>query len=181
MKVVLIAGSNRRLSASTKMCRYIEQELQALGCTTELYDLYSRPLPIYSPDEDEIKDSHVLALKQAMFEAEAVVLATGEYHGGMTGALKNALDYLGFEHFDSKMVLAVSASGGAVGISALQQIQTTVRYVHGINCPEWISIGGSNRSFLPDGEPESAPVKERVKRVVRYFAETARLLCKKAE
>lgn len=177
MRVILIAGSNRRDSSSTQLTRYIETELISLGCQTELFELYQRPLPIYSPEEEEQdQHSHAQALKEAMLAADAVVLASGEYHGGMTGALKNALDYLGFEHFDSKLVLAASASGGAVGVSTLQQIQTTVRYLHGINCPEWISIGGASRAFLPDGEPEQAQVKERVKRVARYFVETAKVM-----
>lgn len=177
MRVILIAGSNRKKSSSTQLCRYIEKELAAYSCQTELFELYQRPIPIYSPEEEE-QEQHpnAQALKQAMLAADAVVLASGEYHGGMTGALKNALDYLGFEHFDSKLVLAVSASGGAVGVSTLQQIQTTVRYVHGINCPEWISIGGANRAFLPSGVPEQAQVKERVKRVVRYFVDTAKVM-----
>jgi NAD(P)H-dependent FMN reductase len=92
--------------------------------------------------------------------------------------LKNALDFLGFDQFDSKAVLAVSSSGGAVGVSPLTHLQTIVRNLHGVNCPEWISIGGENRGFTPDGEPENEKVKERVNKVLAYFVNLALTLRK---
>lgn len=173
MKITIIAGSNRKQSSSTKLCRYIESVLQSRGVKATLFDLFERPLPFYDPARDEETDANVLALMEAAGGADAIVLSTPDYHGSISGVLKNALDYLGFDEFDSKAVLAVSSSGGAVGVSPLTHLQTIVRNLHGINCPEWISIGGENRAFTADGEPANEKVKERVHKVLTYFIKLA--------
>jgi NAD(P)H-dependent FMN reductase len=134
-----------------------------------LFDLYETPVPFYSKNPELEKDPALRRLKQAALEADAIVLASPEYHNAPTGVLKNALDHLGFDHFDSKPVLSVCSTGGAVGTSTLQQLQTIVRGVHGINCPEWISIGGEQRAFDEQGLPVHAAVRDRTERVVRYF------------
>jgi hypothetical protein len=55
-------------------------------------------------------------------------------------------------------------------------LQTIVRNVHGVNCPEWISLGGENRKFTPDGEPENPKIRERVLRTVEIFLGMAEAL-----
>jgi len=175
MKIAIIAGSNRKESTSTKLCRYIRTIAEQHGHEVALIDLNATPLPLYSPDDDST-DSNVQLLKDATKSADAIVLSSPEYHGSVSGVLKNAIDYLGFEQFDGKAVLSVSSTGGAVGVSTLQQLQTIVRNVHGINCPEWISIGGDNRKFADNGEPESENIRARVHRTVDYFLKLAATL-----
>ncbi|MCZ8512071.1 NAD(P)H-dependent oxidoreductase [Paenibacillus filicis] len=168
MNIAVIAGSNRKNATSTQLCRYIVKQLEEKGCQTKLFDLYAKPLPFYCPDEEQA-DENVRALLRTLAEADGIILATSEYHGSITGVLKNALDFAGFDQFDGKIVLSVSSAGGAVGVSSLQHLQTIVRNVHGINCPEWISIGGAQREFTPEGEPKDGKTKERVLRTLNYF------------
>ncbi|KIL36931.1 NADPH-dependent FMN reductase [Cohnella kolymensis] len=172
MKIAIIAGSNRRSSTSTRMCLFIGERLSSLGHTVELWDLYRKPLPMYDPDEESVGEA-AAELGAVVAEADAVVLASPEYHGSVSGVFKNALDHLDTEHFDGKMVLSVSSAGGAVGVSTLQQMQTIVRNVHGVNCPEWISIGGDQRRFDENGEPAHAAVRARVERVLNAFVSLA--------
>lgn len=169
MKIAMIAGGNHSQSTSTALCRYIGRVLENKGHEAVLFDVYSKPLPMYTADRDDSEHVHVAELRRLLLKSDGVVLATPEYHGAPSGALKNALDFTGFDHFDGKVVLSVSSAGGAVGVSSLQQLQTIVRNVHGINCPEWISIGGDQRRMNEQGEPEDAKTRERVQRTVAYF------------
>lgn len=173
MHIAILAGSNRREATSTKLCLYLKSQLEEMGCTVTLIDLYRTPLPFYTSDNKAPNDVNLINLKMTMLQADAIVLGTPDYHGGMSGVLKNALDHLGSEHFDSKAVLSVSSSGGAVGVSPLQQLQVTVRNVHGINCPEWISIGAENRVFDEGGAPVNAKIKERALKTLHYFVQMA--------
>jgi NAD(P)H-dependent FMN reductase len=175
MKIIILPGSNRKDATSTALCKYIQQLLEEKGCEVSLFDLYETPVPFYGKGI-VYDDANLRRMKQLFLDAQAVVLATPEYHGTMSGVLKNALDHLGSDHFSSKPVLSVSSAGGAVGVSSLQNLQTVVRYVHGINCPEWISIGGDNRRFTPEGEPADAKTKERVHRTVDYFFQMTKSL-----
>lgn len=176
MNVVIIAGSNKQSSTSTKLCLYISKLLTERGSSVTLFDLHKRPIPFFSPDNRNPPDDNLIALKGAMLQSDAIVLSTPDYHGGISGTLKNAIDHLGFDHFDGKVVLAVCSTGGAVGMSPLQQIQVIVRGVHGINCPEWISIGGENRQFDADGAPAVQQVRDRTARAVDYFLKMSGLL-----
>ncbi|WP_438448588.1 NADPH-dependent FMN reductase [Gorillibacterium sp. sgz5001074] len=169
MKVIILAGSNRRNATSTKLAEVVGKRIREAGHEAVLFDLYEKPVPLYDPDADYDGEPAVVDLYRGFLEADAVVLASPEYHGTMTGVLKNALDHLGFEHFDGKPVLALASAGGAVGVSTLTQIQAVVRNLHGINCPEWISIGGDQRSFGPDDEPADPKVRARLERTVHYF------------
>jgi azobenzene reductase len=169
MKITLLAGSNRKNSTSTKLSRYIEKQLTFLGHDVNFIDLYEKPLPFYSPDSKTDTDPHLINLKEVMLQAQAIILSTPDYHGSVSGVLKNALDHLSFDHFDSKVVLAISSAGGATGMSSLTQLQTIIRNVHGINCPEWISIGSGQHGFTDDGAPELLKVKERTHRTLHFF------------
>lgn len=176
MNVILLAGSNRRNASSTKLAEAVGRRIREAGHKAELLDLYQMPVPLYDPDADYDGDETMVKLYRGFLEADAIVLASPEYHGSMTGVLKNALDHLGFEHFDGRPVLALASAGGAVGVSTLTHIQSVVRNLHGLNCPEWISIGGDQRSFGPDGEPSDPKVKARLERTVQYFLKMAKEL-----
>ncbi|TJY40693.1 NAD(P)H-dependent oxidoreductase [Cohnella pontilimi] len=178
MNIVIIAGSNRKDSTSTRLAEYMGRLIRQQGHQAALFDLHVSPLPFYSPDESYVEHATLQQFKKAMLEADAVILSTPEYHGGMSGVLKNALDHLGQDHFSGKVVLSMSSAGGAVGVSSLQQMQAIVRNLHGINCPDWISIGGSQRRSFESGqdEYERPEIDDRLHRVLASFLNLARLV-----
>ncbi|SFA80563.1 NAD(P)H-dependent FMN reductase [Cohnella sp. OV330] len=151
MNIAIIAGSNRQDSNSTRLARYVEEVIAQQGHTVSFYDPKQTPLPFFSTDEDFAGHSGLAALRQAVSDADAIVLSTPEYHGAVSGVLKNALDFLGQPHFEGKTVLSMSSAGGAVGIGSLHQLHSIVRSLHGVNCPEWISVSGFQRD-LPWGD-----------------------------
>lgn len=177
MRIAIIAGSNHKNSSSTQLARYVGERLSIAGHTIDFWDLYTKPLPFYDPDADSDPEA-VMQLADIVTEADAIVLSTPEYHGSVSGVLKNALDYLGGAHFEGKMVLSISSAGGAVGVSSLQQMQVIVRNVHGINCPEWISIGGDLRRFDEEGVPLNPSLRSRVENVLNSFVKLAGMLRK---
>lgn len=179
MKIAILAGSNRLNSASTRMARYLKNSLLAQGHAVQLFDLKQTPLPLYDPDR-ESDPKEAAALSALMMDSDAIILTTPEYHGTVSGVLKNALDYLGEEHFEGKAVLSVSSAGGAVGVSSLTHLQAIVRNLHGVNCPEWISIGGDQRRFDADGQPVDERTRLRVQRVLQSFIKLGQMLRKDA-
>jgi len=146
MKIALLAGSNRKGASSTSLVKLIAKRMEQNQIQATVFDLAEWQLPIYSPDEDYTNHDGVRRLRRLMLEADGIVLSTPEYHASISGALKNALDYLGQDHFRGKPVLSISSAGGPVGVSSLTQLQAIVRNLHGINSPHWISIGGDQRA-----------------------------------
>ncbi|MCQ4085919.1 NADPH-dependent FMN reductase [Saccharibacillus sp. JS10] len=168
MKVTLIAGSNREEASSTLLIRYIAKLLQEQKIETEIFSLYEHQLPLYGPGE-AYGHEEVLKLAQAVKSAGAVVISTPEYHSSISGVLKNALDFLNSEYFEGKPVLSASSAGGAVGVSSLGTLQAIIRNLHGLNCPEWISIGGDQRKFEADGTPSDQATELRIRKAVDTF------------
>lgn len=169
MKIVLLAGSNRKDANSTKLLRYMAKELGKKGVHAVVIDLWDKPVPLYSPDQKDQPDRNTAEMIRLVQEADGIVLGTPEYHGSISGVLKNALDYLGGQQFSGKPVLSASSSGGAVGVASLTHLQDIVRNLHGINCPEWVSLGGDNRRFDELGAPASEMVRSRINRALDYL------------
>lgn len=183
MKIVIIAGSNRKEATSTVLAKALEAQMNtSLFVEVKLFNLYETPLPFYSPDEIFNRHDGVRELQRLLMEADGIILTTPEYHGGMSGVLKNALDHLGQMHFSGKPVLSVSSAGGAVGVSSLQQLQATIRNLHGINSPEWISIGGSQRTIYESEAAEGTIVLDyRAKEALSIFMELVKKISGKEE
>ncbi|WP_340011578.1 NADPH-dependent FMN reductase [Paenibacillus sp. FSL H7-0690] len=177
MKVMILTGSNRKEATSTKLAEHAAHFISQQGEKVNVFDLYKRPLPFYSPDEAYTEHEHLNELKQEMLAADAVILVTPEYHGSVSGVLKNAIDHLGQAHFNGKVVLSTSSAGGAVGISSLLQLQAIVRNLHGINTPDWISIGGLQRKRFEveyDGYEGGQEIEDRIHLVLEAFLNLAR-------
>jgi NAD(P)H-dependent FMN reductase len=106
VNVVAISGSLQRQSSNSALLRAV-----ALVATTVDVTLWDElgDLPHFRPDGEG--DEHVDSLRNAVATADAVLLATPEYAGGMPGTLKNALDWLvGSGELAGKAVVIVSAA-----------------------------------------------------------------------
>lgn len=109
MRIVAISGSLQRESSNSALLRAIAGA--ATGVEIELWENLG-DLRHFRPDIEG--DEHVDSLRRAVTEADAVLIATPEYAGGMPGALKNALDWLvGSGELYGKPVVIISAAPSA--------------------------------------------------------------------
>jgi NAD(P)H-dependent FMN reductase len=68
-------------------------------------------LPLFNPDDEVATPSAVQALRNAVAGADALLIASPEYAHGVSGTIKNALDWLvSFEPFVRKPVAVWNAS-----------------------------------------------------------------------
>ena len=106
MNVVAISGSLQRQSSNSALLRAVATA--ATNVDVKVWDELG-DLPHFRPDEEG--DEHVDSLRRAIALADAVLLATPEYAGGMPGTLKNALDWLvGSGELLGKPVVIISAA-----------------------------------------------------------------------
>jgi chromate reductase, NAD(P)H dehydrogenase (quinone) len=118
MKLLGLPGSLRRASLNRALL-VAAQDLLPPGVTLAIEDPGAVPLYDGDVDDDAHRPASVLALKQRITEADAVLIATPEYNYSIPGVLKNAIDWAsrpGYRSpFRDKPVAIVSASPGAVG------------------------------------------------------------------
>jgi chromate reductase, NAD(P)H dehydrogenase (quinone) len=111
LKVLALCGSLRRASINRSLLRAAAR-LGAPGADIEVADFLGR-LPLFNPDleaEDESPRA-VQALRLAVAHADALLIASPEYAHGVSGTIKNTLDWLvSFEPFIHKPVAVLNAS-----------------------------------------------------------------------
>ena len=148
LRVLSISGSLRRGSFNTALLK-AAQELAPEGMEITIFDL--KDIPLYNADvEAEGDPDTVTALKKAVHDADALLLATPEYNGGIPAPLKNAIDWAsrstsGYQEsaiFGKTVAIMGGGGGGAVraqtqlrqvlsalGIEALEQPEVKVAMV----------------------------------------------------
>ncbi|MFL5897863.1 MAG: NADPH-dependent FMN reductase [Solirubrobacterales bacterium] len=118
MKVLGIAGSLRRGSYNHALLREATERLPA-GAELVEFDRLGEIPPYDSDVEAEGAPEPVEALRQAMREADAVLVATPEYNHSIPGVLKNALDWAsrpaGQSVLTGKPAVVIGASTGMFG------------------------------------------------------------------
>ena len=92
MRVLGISGSLRRDSYNHALLRAAAERLPAGAELVEFEGL--REIPPYDSDLEAMETPAAVAeLREAMREADAVLIATPEYNHSIPGVLKNALDW----------------------------------------------------------------------------------------
>ncbi|MCG1022563.1 NADPH-dependent FMN reductase [Sutcliffiella horikoshii] len=126
MKILAINGSPRKSGRTGIAARSLNRKYGV-----EIIDLSEGDIPLYNGEAYQAELDNVKSLREKVKEADAVLLLSPEYHSGMSGALKNALDFLGSEQFHSKPVgLLAVAGGGKGGINALNNMRVVGRGVY---------------------------------------------------
>lgn len=124
-----ISGSLRQQSSNTAVLRSL-QALAAPKAELELFPLDA--VPLYNQDLDtETPPEPVRALRQAIAQSDGLIIASPEYNYGMSGVLKNALDWAsrpyGRSTLIGKPVLTVTSSPAFTGgVRAHQQLNETL-------------------------------------------------------
>lgn len=126
MSIVIVNGSPRKSGRTTKLTAYIAKKYDM-----KTIDLSELVLPLYNGEEAQNEYEEVKAIRTQLENAEAIIVATPEYHGAMSGALKNALDFLGSKHFKDKPVALLAVCGGGKGgINALNNMRIVFRALY---------------------------------------------------
>jgi FMN reductase len=143
--VVAIGGSLRPNSATEQVLQSVLDELGRLGARTRLYSGQSLLLHPYAPGVGS--QPHVADLLQSVRDADALVLGSPGYHGGISGLVKNAIDYLEelrddpAPYLDGKPVGCVAtADGWQTAVSVLCSLRQIVHALRGWPTPYGIAL-----------------------------------------
>lgn len=113
MKILAISGSLRAASNNSALLRAVAR-LAPPGIVVELFSDLGK-LPLFNPDIETTNPLVVVRFRAQLIAADAVLIASPEYAHGVTGSLKNALDWMvGCEAFVNKPVALLNASPRAV-------------------------------------------------------------------
>jgi chromate reductase len=109
MRILAISGSLRAASINSALLRTAKRlappEIEVTLCSVV------SELPLFNPDLERHLPSSVERLHAQVSSADALLIASPEYAHGVTGTIKNTLDWLvSFEPFVNKPVAVLNAS-----------------------------------------------------------------------
>lgn len=168
-----IVGSLRESSMTRLSVNAALAGAAEAGSVTRLIDLREYDLPYCN--EDNHPTAEVLRLREDVGTAHGIILGTPEYHGGYSGLLKNAIDLMGFDEFEGKIVGLVGVSGGSLGASqALQGLRVIGRALRAWVIPQQVSVPKATEHLSADS-PERRSYEHRLREVGRQVARFAAL------
>jgi len=126
MRILAISGSLRKASLNTQLLQ-VAKEIAPEGVAVHLYEGLGA-LPLFNPDLEGREPSTVIDFQKQLASSDAVLIASPEYAHGVTGAMKNALDWIvASTEFSGKPVGILNAAERAHHAwNALQEIITTM-------------------------------------------------------
>ncbi|WP_347552121.1 NADPH-dependent FMN reductase [Pseudalkalibacillus hwajinpoensis] len=137
MNILVMNGSPREKSMTRNLTNSITDQLDEKGIQVMTFDAGFHDLPLFKGRKEDLEHPEVQRLMNNAMNADAFVICSPEYHNGMSGALKNALDFLGGSHFKQKpAALASVGGGGKGGINALNNMRTVMRGLYALVLPD---------------------------------------------
>jgi FMN reductase len=175
INIVGISGSLRPGSYTSLAVSIALQGAQDSGASVRLLDLNDYTLPftqeIWSGGEPT---PGILQMREDVKAAHGVVLGTPEYHASFSGVLKYALDLMGFEEFEGKMIGLIGIAGGKIGaVNSLAGLRAVGRSLHAWVVPEQVSISEVWNKFDQSGKLKDTELEVRLKEVGRQVARFA--------
>lgn len=177
IRIVGLCGSLEPHSNTLRVLETALASARACGAAVNIVDLRELQIPVFnSPFIHPNSKKHVARMKQEFRRADGIIFATPEYHGSVSGALKNALDWMGFEEFEGKVVGLIGVAGGDPGaFNALNHLRTIGRQLHAWVVPSQVSIANSRQILASDGAVKDSRLSDRIRRLGEEVARFALL------
>ena len=172
-KILGISGSLRDNSHTFQLVTVALEAAKQAGADASLLDLREYPLPMYEAHEDYDSDEMVQKVIRMVAQADGFIVGSPEYHGCMSGAVKNLFDFL-YREICGKLFGLVSATGGSQGNGCFDNLRAAVQYCHGWVLPYNVSATG--KDFDGGGHLTNDKVRDRLHRVGRDVTIYAPLL-----
>jgi FMN reductase len=181
IKIVGLGGSLRQPSTSLAALKIALEGAQEAGAEIELFDVRELDLPMYTPGMQAPEAATRLA--EAACSSQGMLWSSPLYHGTVSGAFKNALDWLDLlrvqepPFLKDKIIGLISTAGGTQGLQAINTMEYAVRALRAWAVPLVMPVGQAAQSFDEDGSPRDVKIVQslhtlgsEVVRASRQFA-----------
>jgi FMN reductase len=167
--ILIVQGTTAHGGRIASVAAVARDAAMEAGGNVSVCDLAQVDLPVMSlQDPNQRRLPQVVAVRKAATRADGFILITPEYHGNMSGALKNWFDFLYLE-LAGKFAGIMAVTGGGGGDMSAMSVKNSFNWCHGFTLP--FHAVAKPEDFVDD-QLRSERVIERVVRVaydvVRY-------------
>ena len=186
-KTLAFAGSTRTGSINKKLIKVAVKGAGDAGADVTLIDLRDYPLPVYDGDlegRDGLPEN-AKKLKALFLANDGLLISAPEYNSGITGVLKNAIDWVSRTEGDEKdlacfvgkVASLMSASPGPLGgLRGLVQVRSILGNIHVLVLPGQVTVAKAHEAFNDDGTLKDAKKQAAVEKLGATLTQTMRKL-----
>ena len=160
-RILVFAGSTRTGSFNKKLVKIAADGARSAGAEVTEIDLRDYSLPLYDGDleEKEGLPANARKLKNIFFAHQGLLISSPEYNSSISGALKNAIDWVSrpapnespLQAFDGKVAALMSASPGALGgLRGLVTLRSILGNIKVIVLPDQVAVPKAHEAFAQD-------------------------------
>jgi len=184
VRVLAFAGSTREGSFNKKLLGLAVAAARDAGAEVTLVELKELALPLYDGDL-EAQDglpARAKGFKRMMIEHDALLIASPEYNSGISGVLKNAIDWasrpepneISLVAFKGKVAAIMSASPGALGgLRGLFALRQVLANINVLVLPDQLALSKANEAFDGAGNLRDEKQRERVREISSRLVDVA--------
>ncbi len=151
--IVGIGGTTRVGSTSERALAVALDHAMTRGCEVLAFGAGQMPIEPYDPSRTE-RSPQAQALVEALRRADGVIIATPAYHGGISGLVKNTIDFVedmrddGAPYFEGRAVGCIVCAEGAQAMgTTLSALRGVIHALRGWPTPYGATVQSSTDPF----------------------------------
>lgn len=156
VKIVGYGGSLGHPSRSIAALNAALQGAGERGASTELLELGKLDLPLYTPGSIDYPPS-VERFVEEVRSADGMIWSSPMYHGTISGAFKNGLDWLQLlaqgdpPYLADKVIGLIATAGGTQGLQAINTMEFIVRSLRAMAIPLVVPVAQAHNTIDEQG------------------------------
>ena len=174
IRVMGICGTFSTDSANGRLLEIAFKHCESMGAECVKWE-NSNPLPFVG-EEGCWDDESVKSFQNMASSSDAFILSSPEYHGTMSGVMKNNLDFLSFDQTSNKSFALMSTLGGQSNSNTLNHMRISVRWIHGWAVPEQVAVGNVRSAFAENGDLVDEKLDQRIRDMAQSLIDSAHYL-----
>lgn len=162
LNVLAVAGSLHGNSVTRTVIGHVAERLRGDAVNVDVLDLSKETLALYNPDT-AYDQPEFPALQARVHRADVFILGTPDYHGSISGVMKNFLDHF-WREFAGKLFATIVASHEK-GLTVTDQLRTVARQCYAWSLPYGISF--TDKVDVQNGKIVSESFEKRLNMMIR--------------
>ncbi|NYT95799.1 NADPH-dependent FMN reductase [Salinispora sp. H7-4] len=165
--IVGIGGTMRPGSSTEQAVRAALSAAEQAGARTHLLGATELQLPLYLPGEGR-RTAAARQFVNAVRMADGIVIGTPAYHGGISGLVKNALDYIEDlrdaprPYLHGRAVGCLVTARGSQAATTLTSLRAVVHALRGWPTPLGVAVNTEHVTFAADGTSTDSHVSAQL-------------------
>ena len=179
-RILGLSGEYRSGSKSGMMVNHALNYAESKGAEIVFWDCAVKPLPFVGEDGCW-ENANVKEFQSLASSCDGFLVCSPEYHGTMSGVMKNTFDWLYDKHVGGKPFGLMSTLGGMQNSNTLNHMRIMLRWLHAWPVPEQLAVGQVKDAFGEDGNFVDNALENRLHVLVDSVLDTCALFASRSE